>query len=351
MRPAVSPPLRIMCNSFWFERHELAKSGEVLPLSLPLGGARTLRSFKEARRVDGVVFNNDVRNLLVFCFLKKLFGMGRSRIISVDMLVPPPNKLRRRLLARLAGWLFPEVDLFLWYGKDTTALRKAYRVPADRIQYIAFKVNDWTRLLGTSPRDEGFVLVGGRSYRDYDVLSRAVAGLPYRVVVLEYSGKDRKIHTGRVQLKAPPANLEIVPHDGAQDTWVDWFARARLVVLPIRSDTLFPASVSTYLQAMALGKCTIVTRCPASIGLIENGEAILVPPDDPVALRAAIQRAYEDDELRRRVGEKGKAYALSLREEERLTEDIVRLVTRFIRERQGENTSRSAALFEQARSP
>jgi glycosyltransferase involved in cell wall biosynthesis len=95
-------------------------------------------------------------------------------------------------------------------------------------------------------------------------------------------------------------------------------------VLPISPDALAPAGISTYLVAMALGKCVIVSESPATRGILEDGEqAVVVPPSDPAAMRAAIVRVCEDADYRARVARVGREYALSLGDEERLAQDIV----------------------------
>jgi glycosyltransferase involved in cell wall biosynthesis len=47
----------------------------------------------------------------------------------------------------------------------------------------------------------------------------------------------------------------------------------------------------------------VVTDTPAMRDYVEDdATALVVPPADPPALRAAIERAYDDSELRRRIG-------------------------------------------------
>jgi glycosyltransferase involved in cell wall biosynthesis len=103
-------------------------------------------------------------------------------------------------------------------------------------------------------------------------------------------------------------------------------SKARFVILPVLSDVLKPSGISTYLQAMALGKCVVMSDSPATDGLIDGGEAVLVRPGDPVALRNAISRVANDDQYRARVAAAGRAYAWSLGGEERLADDIAECV-------------------------
>ena len=96
-------------------------------------------------------------------------------------------------------------------------------------------------------------------------------------------------------------------------------AGARLVVLPISPDAISPAGIGTYILAMTLGKCAVITDFPATRGILQNGEeAIIVPMQDPVALCEAIYKAWNNDEYRRRIALKGRSYAMRLEGEEAL---------------------------------
>jgi glycosyltransferase involved in cell wall biosynthesis len=74
-------------------------------------------------------------------------------------------------------------------------------------------------------------------------------------------------------------------------------ASARLVVLPI-TPQIRGAGISVYVQAMALRKCVIISAGPAAEDVLTSGQAIIVPPSDPAALRQAIERAFTDPAYR-----------------------------------------------------
>jgi glycosyltransferase involved in cell wall biosynthesis len=77
---------------------------------------------------------------------------------------------------------------------------------------------------------------------------------------------------------------------------------ARVVVFPARGYENMPLAI---LEAMSRGKPVIVTDIGGSPELIENDVGgITVPPDDPVALRAAIDR-FTDPDFARLVGDAG----------------------------------------------
>jgi glycosyltransferase involved in cell wall biosynthesis len=99
-------------------------------------------------------------------------------------------------------------------------------------------------------------------------------------------------------------------------------ASSRLVVLPIKPD-ICGAGIGVYIMAMALRKCVIISSGPGSDDILSDSLAIIVPPKDPAALRAAIVKAFNDTNYRRSYEDNGYNYAMSLRGEERLLQSIV----------------------------
>lgn len=76
---------------------------------------------------------------------------------------------------------------------------------------------------------------------------------------------------------------------------------ARTVVFPARGYENMPLAI---IETMARGVPVIVTDIGGSPELVADGGGLSVPPDDPVALRAAIDR-LDDDETVRRLGQQG----------------------------------------------
>jgi glycosyltransferase involved in cell wall biosynthesis len=91
----------------------------------------------------------------------------------------------------------------------------------------------------------------------------------------------------------------------------DLSERARLNVVPLR-DVATAAGVVSLLEAMILGKAVIATRTTGTLDYIEDGRTgIMTPPDDEVALRAAIERVWSDSALRESLGQSARSRAVS----------------------------------------
>ena len=88
----------------------------------------------------------------------------------------------------------------------------------------------------------------------------------------------------------------------------EWLDRAAVVVVPSRREGYGVAAR----EAMAHGRAVVATRVGGLVDAIEDGvTGLLVPPRDPAALRAALQRALDDPELRDRLGAAAREHAVA----------------------------------------
>ena len=81
---------------------------------------------------------------------------------------------------------------------------------------------------------------------------------------------------------------------------------------------------TSLLDAMAAGKPIVATRTGGIPEVVADGETgILVAPRDHDAMAEAIVRLLKDDDLRRRMGDAGRARARSLFSAERMVQNTV----------------------------
>ena len=325
-----SGTVRVLSNAGWFDARQLGGRATDVCRIVATGFLRTFWTALCARPFDVVVINNEARQLLAFCLLKLLLPSARWQIVSVDLIVQRPRSWHERIRLRIARLLLRQVELFLLFFKDTRELEKVYGIDRRKIRYVPFKVNTYDRLLAHPVSDEGFILSCGQSMRDYATLCRAMEGLPYTACILAPPPQSARKHGTTFDYESCPSNVRWVMHDGCQASWNDWIARARCLVLPVLPDTLVASGISTYLVAMALGKCVVITDSPATVRLVDSGEAVIVPPADPDALRTALARVMEDSAYREQVAAAGHAYAIGLKDEDRLAADITAEVERML---------------------
>ena len=118
-----------------------------------------------------------------------------------------------------------------------------------------------------------------------------------------------------------PGALGFVPHHELAPL----YARAAVVACPSRREGFGVACA----EAMAHGRPVVASAVGGLLDLVVDGETgLLVPPGDADALRAGLERVLDDAQLRRRLGEAGRARARERFSWERGTDRDARRPTR-----------------------
>jgi glycosyltransferase involved in cell wall biosynthesis len=280
-------------------------------------------------RYDYVFMEGVHRDLLVLALIKRLVPFYPPRLVLLNLLMTAPGESRmQRAKFRLITWLLGGMWKIVQYHRDTRALQQHLGLPASRFDYVPFKINRLDLVERTTPTDEGYVFCGGKTRRDFDTFIAAVEQLPYPVRIVTTSNEDIREHGSFLADDRPmPPNVKVVRLDGSAQPFIDQVAASRLVVLPIKPD-ICGVGIGVYILGMALGKCVVITEGPTTTYDLTDDLAVMVPPEDPVALREAIRRVYTDDALRSRLGENAYRHAAALAGEERLVADIVSFLER-----------------------
>jgi glycosyltransferase involved in cell wall biosynthesis len=145
--------------------------------------------------------------------------------------------------------------------------------------------------------------VGKDLARDYATLLEAVSPMDVDATLVAHPRNVDK-------LELPPnATLRGgVPFLELRELYAD----AACVVLPQRQDDYAYGSegggLTALLEAMAMGKPIVATDRAILRGYVEDGvEALIVPAEDPVAMREAIKRVLADAQLARSLGAAARA--------------------------------------------
>jgi glycosyltransferase involved in cell wall biosynthesis len=179
-----------------------------------------------------------------------------------------------------------------------------------RVCTVLFGIDE--RFFTPSRRPEsGYVLSVGRDLaRDYATFAAAVNGLDTRVVVV---AEERNVAELRL-----PANVE-VRRGLSYPELRDLYAGAACVVIPVRRDG-YPygseaSGLTAFLEASACGRPVVASERAILRDYLEpERTGLLVPPEDPEALREAVERSLDD---RERAADLGRASRAAV--EERFT--------------------------------
>jgi glycosyltransferase involved in cell wall biosynthesis len=225
--------------------------------------------------------------------------------IAVEQLPLAPSAPTSRWLKKV---LSRRLKAHVAVGHEVArAVERDARLPHESVRTIYNGVPDLGPAAGRDPR--GGVVVGSLARLDrikgIDVLLRAAAGLDGTRIVISGDGPEADA------LRAQAADLGLGQRfriEPWSDTGRDLFDEIDIFVLPSRAEG-FPLSI---VEAMLAGRPVVATDVGSVREAVTDGTTgLLVPPDDPDALRAALARLSSDPEERRRMGAVGRVRALA----------------------------------------
>jgi glycosyltransferase involved in cell wall biosynthesis len=170
-------------------------------------------------------------------------------------------------------------------------------IPSDKLAMLSYYADGSFWKPGQTP-EERLVVSAGREHRDYETLIRACSQPDVNVFIA-----DGSVHSPSAHHRGParwPANIQAGFASYLQLR--DLYARAAVVVVPLVEND-FQAGVTTILEAMAMGKPTIVTATTGQSDVIEDGvTGMTVPPGDHRRLAEAIRFLLDSPRERHRMG-------------------------------------------------
>ena len=183
-----------------------------------------------------------------------------------------------------------------WERKE---YQKEFGLSPDSISVIPFPWYDpqWIKDLPTNGNSEKFILASGRSYRDYSTLAEAVRGLDTKVRLIA-----RQFNLEGVELPDNVLTTDLLPIKEYQIL----LHQAEFVVLPLQPIP-HSAGDSHLVQSMSASKAIIASRAPSPETYIKEGETgLLVEPENPAALRSAIEFLLNNPAEAVKMGQNGR---------------------------------------------
>ena len=130
-----------------------------------------------------------------------------------------------------------------------------------------------------APANEGFIFAGGNSHRDYEPYLEAIDSLPeYRFVIATHLLDGRPL----------PPNVQA----GAvsRHEFIRLMRASEAVVVPMKTELIRAVGQQTYLNAMLLGKPTIITKTLGVSDHASDGETAIVVDGTPQSYVQAIRK-------------------------------------------------------------
>jgi glycosyltransferase involved in cell wall biosynthesis len=278
--------------------------------------------FRTSLNYDVVYTGSDWVGLL-FAIGQRLARRERVPHVFIDFLVNihnrPIESTIRTFLYRLA--VEGACRVLVQRSCEVGSYSRMLRVSPEKFAFVHYHPTLYNS--NYTVRNEAFIFAGGDSDRDYPLLIEAVRGLRYRVVIACL----RRNHFEGLDI---PQNVEICKVPEAQ--FLELMAGARLNVVPLKWLPQHVGGEQTYLNAMTMGKATIVTDAQASDYIQSGVTGILTSAGDVKALRGAIQQLMENPEMARSMGEKAREAAKAFAPE-RFFETIFRISEECVNKR------------------
>ena len=238
--------------------------------------------------IQDVVFCWEMRCSLAVALL--LGGRTKTKLVVVGPILKGPL-LRVLPVVRL---LLARAERIVCFSRaECDDYARLLKLPRDRFVFLP---TPWLSDETESERDDGYILALGQSNRDYATLLEAVRGTDLPVVIV--AGNESAL--GGVEV---PPNVSVCYNTGHDETNT-LIARAAFHCIPLHAAG-YSAGQTVLLRAMACGKAVVVSDTPGIRDYVRDGEtALLVPPADVPALRAALFHLWTNADERKRIGSK-----------------------------------------------
>ncbi|MDJ0770832.1 MAG: glycosyltransferase family 4 protein [Ilumatobacter sp.] len=278
--------------------------GRVLRRVLGVGPLLAWYSFRRRRDYDVLLTDGEQVGLPLAC-LTRVFGSGGARHVMIVHILSVPKKVVLVKAARLAR----QIDRYVVYcTRQAEFVRDELGVPAAAVVVSTFMVD--TEFFArdraeATPRRR--ICSAGLERRDYPTLMQAVEGLDVEVVIAAASPWSKQPDSSAD--RPIPSNVEIRRLDLFELR--ELYASCAFAVMPL-VDVEFQAGITTILEAMSMELPVVCTRTAGQTDTIVDGRTgIYVPPGDPVALRAAIERLLGDEQEVARIGREARRWVVA----------------------------------------
>jgi glycosyltransferase involved in cell wall biosynthesis len=256
---------------------------------------------------------------LFFAAMMKFVGVGRRpRHLMITHIISVKKKMV------FLDWLrvHSHIDRFLVYATwQKRFIESRWQLPSERVIFTPFMVDSAFFAPGVVPgraTARPQLCSVGLERRDYPTLLQAVTGVNAHAVIAAASPWAKQPDTTAGQVI--PENVTVQKFNQFELRQV--YADSRFLVMPLYAVD-FQAGVTAILEAMAMGKAVICSRTAGQTDVVVDGvTGLYVPPGDPVALRAAIQRLLDHPDVAERMGTAGRQRVLDEMSLDRYTERL-----------------------------
>jgi glycosyltransferase involved in cell wall biosynthesis len=192
--------------------------------------------------------------------------------------------------------------LFCYSRAQETFAITRLGLPRERVQQIAFQVDERFFTPGEALVQPRGVVSVGRELRDYPTLFEALGGTEIPVTVVASSPWSKR--ADQTAGRSLPPNVTL--RKGLTSVELrDLYRQAAVVVVPLQNVD-WPAGVTSLFEAQACGRPVVISASDGIRDSLDPDAAVLVPCGDAPALRAAVRRLLQHPDEAAAIGRAGR---------------------------------------------
>jgi len=278
-----------------FERYLASKIGTGLRID------QVLLNLKKINSYDIILAVNDSVGMALALFKKLKLAKPKIAFISAGLI----NNLelhQKHLIFRIYKWLLQEVDLILCWSPLEKELYKS--LTRAKAEFIPLEADiDFFKPDYKIPPENFIFSIGRDVGRDFETLFRATkeSKIPIKIITNRINIKNLKI----------PSNVEIYTKQIDYPTLIDWYKKARLVILNLKEIHRFSGQ-RALLEALAMGKAIIAAKTKSltsTYNLKDGKEIVFYKPEDSDDLKNKINLIYNNPEKIKKIGIQARKFA------------------------------------------
>jgi glycosyltransferase involved in cell wall biosynthesis len=257
------------------------------------------------RRRYRIIFTDGEQVGLPLAWLSKFCDLGRRR--PRHLMIAHILSVKKKMVFFDWFGVQSHIDRFFVYSTwQKRFIEDRWKIAPELVIHTPFMVDTQffapDRVVPPDPFGGPMICSVGLEARDYPTLLTAVHGLNVRVTIAAASPWSKRADPTRDQ--EIPANVSVRRFSQAELRQI--YIDSRFMVMPLH-DVNFQAGVTAILEAMAMGRAVICSRTPGQTDVIVEGETgMYVPPNDPPALRSAIEYLLGHPDEAERMGRAGR---------------------------------------------
>ena len=274
-------------------------SPALVRLARKAGRDVALAALGYARRRDyDIIFSNGENVGIPLAFFLKRHRVRPAHAVIGHRLSPRKKRPFLRSLQAQMDAIFVYASTQLAYAREELGIAES------KLHLIPFHADrQFYRPMPSSPNAPARqICSAGLEWRDYPTFIEAVRGMDVEVRLGASSPWSK--HRNETEERELPQNVSARRYE--YNELRQLYADSRFVVVPLYEND-FQAGITTILEGMAMGKAIVTSHTTGQNDTVHEGlNGLYVPPGDPVALKAAIQRLLDHPEEAERMGKQAR---------------------------------------------